>query len=295
MADQSDPSYETEGLSEETARLAALGRGEDLPEDKSETDEGAEDTAEGSQEEAKDDIPEWVPEKFRKDGKADFESLAKAYDELQKKLGAPKEEAEDDDEEEKPQDEGEDALTEEAFREGVQKTVLSAQEEYARDGKLSDETYESLTGLLGKTYVDNYLAGVAAMEAALTQSVYETAGGEENYMAAIEWARENWSETKIAKFDEALGDEDLMPTMVKALMADYQEAEPGEGKATRPGTGVNPSDVYTDKDEFLRDLAKAEQEGDMLARRKAVQKLERSKKAKTLTEITPRSGLSRFQ
>lgn len=291
-----NPGYSTEGLSEETAKLAALGRGE--PEGESQQ--------EGQQEEPKEEappaapeVPDWVPEKFRKEGKPDFEGLAKAYAELEKKLGDPKggeapkqeEKAEGKEESgEEKEGDGNEADPREAFTSEVQTLVASAREEYAANGgELRAETYEKLSGLLGKDYVDTYLSGVKALEVALEAEVYETAGGEEAYKAAVEWARENWTDKQIAKFDQALADADLRPSIIRGLMADFQAANPGEGHFTEKGAGVAGQDVYTDPEEFVRDLQAAEEANDNLARRKAVQKLERSKKAKTISGITPRS------
>lgn len=288
--------YSTEGLSEETAKLAAMGRGEDLS-------EGTEGEGEGEAEKADagaDEVPEWVPEKFRKEGKPDYEAMAKAYGELEKKLGAPKgdgdgsgDEDEGEDEEESGEGDkgGEEAADpREAFTSEVQALVGSARDEYAANGgELKPETYEKLTGLLGKDYVDTYLSGVKALEVALEAEVYQVAGGEDAYKAAVEWARENWSDKQVEKFDSALADNDLRSSMIKGLMADFREANPGEGSFTEKGTGVVAQDVYTDAEEFTNDLQAADEANDALARRKAVQKLQRSKKAGTLSGITPRN------
>ena len=293
-----DPENETSALSEDTQRMAALGRanreGTDLPTDTDDTSEqNADASAEGEASTASegDERPEWLPEKFKS-----AEDLAKAYAELERKNSQPKE-ADEGASEDDGESEGDDppaADSREAFTTEVQSAVEAAQTEYAESGELTADTRKALDDLLGPTYVDNYLAGVAALEANLTQSVYAEAGGEEAYKSAIEWAKENWSESKATKFDNALNDPELRPMMVKSLMDDFRSANPGEGKFTEKGSGIATSDVYTDKDEFLRDLAAADEADDRLARKKATQKLERSKKAGTLKGITPRTGLSRY-
>jgi hypothetical protein len=285
-------------LSDETLKLAALGRGEVV--DGGEADDGvADDGNAAGADGGSDAIPDYVPEKFRKDGKADYESLAKAYAELEKKLGQPKGKEDGDDGEPSGDPDG-DAGGDDG--DGSDATPISAelfssaQTEWAEKGELTAETREKIigSGIPAET-LDTYLAGVAALSAALTASVYQAAGGEEAYTSAVEWARDNWKPAQIEKFDHALNDPDLMPVMVKALMADYADANPGEGSQTRGGNGGGgDSDLYHDPEEFTRDLAAADLKNDAVARRKAIQKLERSKKAKTLKHVTPRSGVSQL-
>lgn len=294
------PGEEDKGqqLSPETLALAALGRGDaEAGDGGGSSQEGADGVAPPSGEAQ--EVPEWVPEKFRKDGKADFEGLAKAYAELEKKLGQPKEKADDGagDNGEDAGDDGDKGAEDGKTVSGIPAELFSAAEtEWAEKGELTAETREKIiaSGVPAET-LDTYLAGVAALSAALTASVYETAGGEDNYKAAVEWARKNWTAGQVEKFDAALSDADLMPVMVKALMADYSGANPGEGQQTRGGNGGSgDSDLYHDAEEFTRDLQAADMKNDALARRKAVQKLERSKKAGTLKHVTPRSGVSQL-
>ena len=286
-----------DGLSEEAAKLAELGRqgrtgepAEDAnpePIEDAEASEGAED---GAQEEGE-QRPEWLPEKFKSP-----EDFAKAYAELEKKQSEAGKDAEEDPKEDSEEgSEGdEEADPSEAFTADLQSKVQSAQEEYAESGELSEDTYSALSDLLGQDYLDNYLAGVKALEEKMTSAVYEAAGDEQLYASATEWAKDNWSEAKVEKFNNALNDPDLMPVMVKSLMDDFNAANPSEGQFTEARKGGVAQDLYSDKDEFLKDLAEADANNDALARRKATQKLQRSKKAGTLKEITPRTGLGRF-
>lgn len=289
---------ETPELSPEAAELAAIGRanreGVELPADTPKDDAAGEavETVPGDEAESQsegDERPDWLPEKFKS-----AEDLAKAYAELEKSQSRPKDDEPSDDEksdDEKSDDEGD---PREAFTAEVKTSVDDAAAEYAENGELSEETYGKLTDLLGQATVDTYLSGIAALEADLTAKVYETAGGEDAYKSAVEWAQENWSESKIEKFDNSLNDPDLRDVLIRSLMDDYSAANPSEGKFTRKGPGVAAGDVYNDKSEFLKDLAAADEAGDTLARRKATEKLQRSKKAGTLTEITPRTGLGRY-
>lgn len=287
-----DPNAETEGqggaaeLSEETQKLAALGRGEEVATDDGnkadEVDAGAE----------KPQRPDHVPEKFwdAEKGEVNLDNLLKSYSELEK-LRNEKPKADEKAEEEKGKKEEKDdegsAISPELFSE--------AQNEWAQSGELSDKTRQRiLDSGVPEATLDIYLAGVAALSVAMTQQVYETAGGEEAYKAALTWAGKNWTAGKIEKFDNGLDDPDLRESLVKGLMADYIAANPGEGTQTRATGGAGAGDVYTSHDEFQQDLAKADEANDQVARKKAVEKLARSRKAKSLRTEQSRPGLSRF-
>ncbi|SKB49687.1 hypothetical protein [Sphingopyxis flava] len=277
-----------EGLSDEVARLAAIGRGELDP---NASVEDPDDSQKGVPERPAD-----VPEKFwdAEKGEMRADAILKSYLELEKKSkkaaeeAAAKEKAEKD-KGKKGEGEGEEPA---ALDPGL---LTSAQEEWATSGDLSEETREKIiAGGIPEELLDTYLEGVKALSASLTAKVYEAAGGEEDYKAAVEWARENWTDAKVTKFDAALDDPDLMPVMVNALMSDYRAVSPGEGKLTRQQGGAPTGDLYYDAEEFTKDLAAADAKNDALARRKAVEKLQRSKKAGTLKHVTPRSGAAKL-
>lgn len=292
MADEPNDNVQTQegqdGLSEETKHLAAVGRGEAEP--------GK--PAEGAEEGDKPQRPDSVPEKFwdAEKGELRTDALLKSYTELEKsRQKAADEEAK------KKAEEAKGKKGEEGNEDGEPPANISAelfttaQEEFSQSGALSDETREKIiSGGIPAETLDTYLEGVKALSEALTQKVYGEAGGEDEYLAAVEWARDNWSEQKIAKFDAALADPDMMPVMVSALMNDFGTASPGEGKQTRQQGGGSDGDLYHDAEEFTRDLQKADNENDGLARKKAVQKLQRSKKAGTLKHVTPRSGTAKL-
>lgn len=287
-----DTETQEDGLSPEVAALAALGRGEEAP---------AANVADGQDTPAPPQAPQrpdHVPEKFwdAEKGEVRTDALLKSYTELEKTRGKPQEPpAELKDGEEGADDKakaGEDGGASDEAPAGIPAELFTdAQVEFAETGDLSAETREKIIASgIPSEFLDTYLAGVKALSASLTEAVYNAAGGQENYDAAVAWARENWSEAKVSKFDTALNDPDLMPTMVTALISEFRGAVPGEGNLTRPSGGVDTGDLYTSPDEFTRDLAKADEAGDVIARRQAVAKLERSKKAGTLKHVTPRNG-----
>lgn len=280
-------------ITEETARMAAIGRGEIEPPKPADPDAPA---APAAEEPAKPTRPDYVPEKFwdAEKGEVRLEQLVKSYGELEKtrnpnpgvKVGEPAAE-------ETP------AAEAVAAAEAIPPATLfqEAQTEYAAsNGELSSETREKIIAAgIDSATLDTYLAGVKALEVQMTNEVYSLAGGTEAYNAAVEYARKNWSPEQIEAFDNALGNPALRSVAVTGLVAAAQSAGAStEGVLTVPGGGIDHGDVYTDKDQFLKDLDTADKAKDQVARKAAVQKLERSKKAGTLKNITPRSGLASF-
>lgn len=285
--ERNDSANEERQLSEETERLAKMGRGEAVEEAAEEGDKSA------------DERPEWLPDNFKTG-----EDLLNSYKELQRKLskGSAKEDGEDekkstkarikdnakedeeasgadDDDEDAAdgEDDGEDDLPD-FSSETVSTAISDVRDAYAETGELSDENREKLNKVgFDDVTIDLYLAGVQAKEKALEASVFETAGGEDQYRAAVKWAKENWSDDDIDAYDTALSNPKLVNKVVKGLMAEFREAEPGEGRLTNVNSGGSSGSVFTSKAEFQQELAKAGKDG--VARAKVIDKLRRSRKA----------------
>lgn len=261
--------------------------------------------------------PDNVPEKFwnAETGVVDTDGLLKSYLELEKVHSAPKEPAKEEAKpngeettspkisdakkgEEKKPAEGEGETPAQVDREALQGAFTDARTAYAENnGELPEENRKAILDAgIPESVLDNYLAGIAAQEKALAATVYDLAGGADDYRAAVLWAAENWDEEEIAAYDQAIGNPKLVKNTVKGLMASFKEAgaPPSEGKQVEAGASAVSGDVYQSKDEFLVDLAKLRNITNLneqaVARKAAVSKLERSKKAGTVKEVTPRSG-----
>lgn len=293
-------------ISEETAKLAELGRNGD----------GAPSVDPNVKPAAPSAIPEGFPSQFVKDGKPDYDALAKSYTELRTKMDSGKaaEPEPSGEEASKPATDspkigdqkkaGEEAPKEESPTAAPEIGTLfqSAAAAYAENnGELPDESRKAIIEAgVPEAVLDSYLAGVKAQEKALATAVFEVAGGEEGYRSAVAWAAENWDPEQIEAFDAAIGNPKLMKQHVRVLMADFKEATgsapPEEGKRIEPSAGIQ-GDVYGSKEEFIADLAKAQGNPNLteqqVARKAAIAKLERSKRAGTVKEVTPRSGLFR--
>ena len=187
--------------------------------------------------------PEGLPEKFNS-----VEELVKSYSELEKKLG----------EQSQPTKESVDPVSKTEVKEEQPKSDLdiatkavdsaglnmdSLAEEYAKDGKLADKSYQSLEKAgIPKEYVDRFIAGQQAIADQQSASVKNMVGGTESYDAMSEWASNNLSETEKQAYNTAVNSKDLeaVKLAVVGLKARYAQAtgsEPKlvEGKASPSG------------------------------------------------------------
>ena len=196
------------------------------------------------------DRPEWLPEKFKS-----AEDMAQAYAELEKKLGqAPKEdEAEAEQVEEKAEDDEE--QTEENTSEAYKAVAEASKEFFENDGKLSEETYNSLEKAgLPRDLVDSYAAGQQALLQSEEAQIQSVANGQ--YDAMSEWANENLPQEEIDAFDEAVtgGSVQQAKLAVQGLYARYQNATGSTPKLTQGSV----SGVSTMPFKSMQELARAQ-------------------------------------
>ena len=191
--------------------------------------------------------PEGLPEKFNS-----VEELVKSYSELEKKLGeqsqptkesvdpVSKTEVKEETKEEQPKSDL-DIATKAVDSAGLNMDSLA--EEYAKEGKLADKSYQSLEKAgIPKEYVDRFIAGQQAIADQQSASVKNMVGGTESYDAMSEWASNNLSETEKQAYNTAVNSKDLeaVKLAVVGLKARYAQAtgsEPKlvEGKASPSG------------------------------------------------------------
>ena len=196
------------------------------------------------------DRPEWLPEKFK-----DPADMAKAYSELEKKLGqAPKEdEAEAEQVEEKAEDKEE--QSEEDVSEAYQAVAEASKEFFENDGQLSEETYNALEKAgLPRDLVDSYAAGQQALLQSEEAQIKSVANGQ--YDAMAEWANENLPQEEIDAFDEAVtgGTVQQAKLAVQGLYARYQNATGSSPKLTQGSV----SGVSTMPFKSMQELARAQ-------------------------------------
>lgn len=188
--------------------------------------------------------PAWLPEKFKSP-----EDLAKAYSELEKKQGGAKPPAEKPGEAPKSGEQPPKAGEKPA--EGEPKTGEEADfapfyEEFAREGKLSEDSYKKLAEQhkLPKAVVDSFIADrIARQEAESTkaaEAVFAEVGGADNYKALAEWARGNLSPEEQAAYNKVVdsGDVAAIKLAVAGLNQKFTAAE-GRPAARLRGTAAS--------------------------------------------------------
>ena len=176
--------------------------------------------------------PEGLPEKFNS-----VDELVKSYSELEKKLG----------EQSQPTEKSVDPVSKAELK-GQPKSDLdiatkavdsaglnmdSLAEEYAKEGKLADGSYESLQKAgIPKDYVDRFIAGQQAIADQQSSSVKEMVGGTQAYDTMSEWAGQNLSETEKTAYNSAVNSKDLeaVKLAVVGLKARYSQATGSEPK-----------------------------------------------------------------
>lgn len=214
--------------------------------------------------------PEWLPEKFESP-----EAMAEAYNNLESKLGAPKEEV------------TEEVVAEEAPAEEEVKEVLAEQgvdfntlaSEYAENGELSEATRAELEKVgFSKDVVDSYIAGQEALAAQLTSSVYEQVGGETQFTSMTEWAGENLSPSEVEAFNDAMdsGNMGQVNLAVSGLQAKYVSAVGKEGARLETRTSSTTGDRYESLAQLTSAMSDPRYATDPAYRNQVAAKLDRS-------------------
>jgi hypothetical protein len=214
--------------------------------------------------------PEGVPDKFwnATTGEVDVAALSKSYTELEKARAKPAEPA-------KPAAPAKSAAliaaeaalaaaqaaepaapgADPAAAAPVQTTaVADATSEYARDGKLSDATYETLGKQgLTKHMVDTFIHGQNALVQAAVSEAHAVTGGAENFTAMVEWARVNATPQQISDYDAGVGNRATAKLAVADMYSKYQAAMGRDGTLISGGNNGPGANVggYANQSEIM--------------------------------------------
>lgn len=130
----------------------------------------------------------------------------------------------------------------------------SVYNEWVQNGELSEDTNNALVDRIEKAgfpnaqgIIDQYLAGAQASVEAVRSTAFNAAGGQEQYTAMTDWARDNLSAQQIAAYDAAVSNPDMVELAVRGLRAQY-EAAGGEVKqqtAKKVGAGAKPDGGFS--------------------------------------------------
>tara|TARA_B100001093_G_scaffold22829_1_gene20259 strand:+ start:2247 stop:2993 length:747 start_codon:yes stop_codon:yes gene_type:complete len=189
--------------------------------------------------------PEWLPEKFES-----AEAMAKAYGELESKMGAGTDEEETENVTE----------TEPTSDPNQAQTLITdaSTEFFENDGKLSAETYDALAAAgLSRELVDGYAAGQAALQDQEATQIKSAANGD--YDAMSEWAGKSLSDSEMDAFNEVVnnGTVDQAKLAVSGLHARYQAenggAQPKLVTGNTTGTSTMPYQSMQEVSRAMKD------------------------------------------
>lgn len=190
------------------------------------------------------DRPSWLPEKFKSP-----EDMAKAYAELESKIGKPAEPkadpetppAETPNPSEATTDDAEKALSER----GLDLSKFST--EFEEKGELTPESYAELEKAgLTKDIVDQYIEGQKARASQYESSVKAEVGGDASYDQMVTWAKSNMSPDEISAFNNAVssGDVNQAKLAVLGLSSRYSAANGSDPKRTIGGGQKSAQDAF---------------------------------------------------
>lgn len=201
----------------------------------------------------------------------DAEELEKAYIELQTKLGQPKEEqpeVEEPEEDTEPSDNFAEQLWEEA-----------------QGDSFSQDTMERLKGMnpgqLAKMYLDyrNEQGPVGPkIDEAGAESLRQMVGGNESYENLLTWARTNYNEQDISRYNSVMnsGDPNAMYFAVQALNSKYTDSNGMEAPLITGRGSPQTVNAFQSQAEVVRAMSDERYDSDPAYRAQIAQKLERS-------------------
>ena len=198
------------------------------------SEEEGQDPEKGGLEIRSDDRPEWLPEKFNS-----AEDMAKAYSELEKKIGQPQEKNDNS----------------ETVGEG-QETIQNASVEFFEKGELSEDTYEALAKAgLSRELVDSYVAGQSALIQNEQDAIRNVAGNDYDKMS--EWAGKNLSDDEMRAYNDAVtsGTIDQAKFAVSGLYARYKAENGNQPTLTMGNTAGSGSMPFSDMQDVRRAMS----------------------------------------
>ncbi|MER9628889.1 hypothetical protein [Mesorhizobium sp. M0296] len=216
--------------------------------------------------------PSWLNEKF-----ATPEDMAKAYEELEKKLGASKEEAETDEKkvEEKPE--------EKKAEDGPKKAsevVADLNKKFVENGnKLTDADYAAAEAIgHDRATVDAFIAGQQALAEMATQRITGAAGGKDNMDRMFAWASTSLQAAEIDTFNKSFEGSDVNAAVVamEQLKAKYEAANGKDPTLIGGKPAGGAVDTFTSWAEVQTAMSDERYNRDHAYRTKVEQKLARS-------------------
>ncbi|MER8582685.1 hypothetical protein NKG95_28955 [Mesorhizobium sp. M1423] len=241
----------------------------------------AEDAAKNAPAPSKAERPENVPEKFwdAEKGEVNHEALLASYTELEKKVGAPKEEPKPEDKAKEDADKAKDEKKPEGEPKKASEVVASLNERFAANGKLDDADYAAAEAIgHDRATVDAFIAGQQALAEMATQRITSAAGGKESMDRMFAWASTSIPAAEIATFNKAFEGADVNAAVIamEQLKAKYETANGKDPTLIGGKPSGSSVDAYASWAEVTRDMSDQRYEKDPAFRTKVQNKLGRS-------------------
>ena len=193
------------------------------------------------------------------------DDLLKAYQELQKKLGSPDEEAAPEAADETTEETTDEPEPDEQTDETVD-YMQQLGKEYEETGSLSEEAIDRLAQMDQKQLIQSYLkyyqqsaqsAQQAQLQDAAIADIKQSVGGEEAYSEMIQWAGENLDTTEIDNFNAvtATNNPAAIRFAVEALNNRYRSEVGYEAPLISGNKGSSGPKPYRSNAELARDIA----------------------------------------
>ncbi len=222
--------------------------------------------------------PEGLPEKFKS-----WADMAKAYAELETKVGAPKADAESDDGAEAEGSEEETKGDEEADKKDDEvpgKVDLQAlSDEFEKDGVLSDASYADLEAKgYDRATVDQYIAGQNALAELATQRITSAAGGKDSMDRLFAWASTSLTADEVNTFNASFANSDVNAAVIamEQLKGKYEAANGRDPKLLSGKPAGADVDTFASWAEVTAAMADNRYSTDHAYRAKIEKKLARS-------------------
>ena len=211
----------------------------------------------------------------------DAEALEQGYIELQKKLGSPKEEAEEETptaKEEVKEEPKEEEKTETAF--------LDTLWEEAKSDNFTKETLSKLEGMKPQEIAQMYLEYRSESKEPEGQSFTEeniadlkgVAGGEEGYTEMMTWAKANLKEAEVDMYDKVMDQGNPLAAFfaVQALKYRFDDAKGIDGEMLQGKAAKSTGDTFKSQAQVVKAMSDPQYDKDPAYRQAIYDKLERS-------------------
>ena len=208
----------------------------------------------------------------------DAEALEQGYIELQKKLGSPKEEAEEETPTAKEEVKEEEEKVDTAF--------LDTLWEEAQSEKFTKETLSKLEEMKPQDIAQMYLNYRSEAKEPQGQSFTEenisdlkgVAGGEEGYTEMMTWAKANLKEAEVNMYDQVMDQGNPLAAFfaVQALKYRFDDAKGVDGEMLQGKAPKTTGDTFKSQAQVVKAMSAPQYDKDPAYRQAIYDKLERS-------------------